>query len=175
MRHAVSLHRPIADSIRCAKESCALILHKYHRLSLVCLCFSSDHKFLVGCSKDGTITKCLIYFISVLLKHFVFDDIEGRRKVVSLHCRKSNLHSHSGQVNCCAISTSSKYLATGGVDKLVKIWDFNSFTFLGEFKEHRGQITSLAFRKQINSNELFSSSSDRSIKVCSQFILAWKS
>jgi ribosomal RNA-processing protein 9 len=61
-----------------------------------------------------------------------------------------------------ALSTDSKYLASGGCDKLVRIWDTEKNELLESFSGHRDTITSLAFR--MRSHMLFSGSLDRTIK-----------
>jgi len=62
-----------------------------------------------------------------------------------------------------AIDDNLKYIVTGGVDNLIKVWNFTALDFVRDFKGHRGAITGLVFRR--GTLQLFSSSRDRSVKA----------
>ena len=47
----------------------------------------------------------------------------------------------------------------------IKIWNFETLEFVTQFKDHRGPITSLTFRKSDTAIELITASTDRSLKV----------
>jgi ribosomal RNA-processing protein 9 len=70
---------------------------------------------------------------------------------------------HVGPVLSLAVSTDGRYLASGGEDKYVRIWDARSDKLIQRFKGHRDHVTCVAFRKK--SAQLFSGSADRTIKV----------
>lgn len=53
--------------------------------------------------------------------------------------------------------------ATGSRDNLIHIWSTESDKIVGTFKQHRDAVSGLAFRK--SSNQLYSASFDRSVKV----------
>lgn len=62
-----------------------------------------------------------------------------------------------------AASSSGKFVATGGADKRLIIWSADDLTPLRIFTQHRDAVTSLSFRR--NTNQLYSSSKDRTIKT----------
>lgn len=73
-----------------------------------------------------------------------------------------DFQSHEGEVLSVAVSTDMKYLASGGRDNLVRIFDTrlnSSKAEVQSFSGHRDAVTSLAFQK--DSYSLFSGSSDR--------------
>lgn len=69
---------------------------------------------------------------------------------------------HHGEILAVACSSDSKYVACGGRDKCVRIYDQRQQDAIKVFQGHRGAVTSLAFRK--DSLTLYSGSDDRSMK-----------
>lgn len=61
-----------------------------------------------------------------------------------------------------AVSSDGKFLASGGHDKLVRVWDVETNELQESFSGHRDAVTALTFRQR--SHALFSGSLDRSIK-----------
>lgn len=81
---------------------------------------------------------------------------------------------HTRAILCVAASASGKFLATGGADARLIIWDVSSpstLTPVKVFTQHRDAVTGLAFRR--GTNQLFSASKDRTIKVWSLDELAY--
>ena len=69
---------------------------------------------------------------------------------------------HQGEVLSVAVSTDMKYLASGGRDNVIRIYDTRLHDGNAEvqaFTGHRDAVTSLAFQK--DSYSLFSGSNDR--------------
>jgi ribosomal RNA-processing protein 9 len=62
-----------------------------------------------------------------------------------------------------AISSDSQYLATGGKDKSIKIWNANTSEFVYSFEGHRDAVSGVVFQQ--NTHQLYSASFDRSVKV----------
>jgi WD40 repeat protein len=58
---------------------------------------------------------------------------------------KHNLTEHTKQVLCISISHDSKYLASGGHDKTLKIWDLETCQVLHSLKTHMQSVTSVDF------------------------------
>ena len=70
---------------------------------------------------------------------------------------------HSDEILCMAISSDSQYLATGGKDKSIKIWNANTSEFVYSFEGHRDAVSGVVFQQ--NTHQLYSASFDRSVKV----------
>lgn len=70
-----------------------------------------------------------------------------------------------------AVSPSGKFVATGGADKKLIIWDAETLTPMKTFTQHRDAVSGLAFVRHISSSstgeQLFSGSFDRTIKTWS--------
>lgn len=84
---------------------------------------------------------------------------------------KSRNSHHSKPILCVAVSPDGKYIATGGLDKKLIIWDSETLSSLKVFTQHRDAVTALAFRR--GTNQLFSASKDRTVKVWSLNELAY--
>ena len=82
---------------------------------------------------------------------------------------------HCTAVNCIAISTDSKFIASGDDSNLIMIWNIklqeetsnahlnNDLERIHVFRGHRSPVSGLAFR--IGSHTLYSCAHDRSVKV----------
>lgn len=66
-------------------------------------------------------------------------------------------------VLCMAFSPDSNILATGGFDRLIRLWDINTGKIVHTLAGHLDRISSLAFSH--NGKTLFSGSWDQTIKV----------
>jgi len=152
LEDAGRLQKFIADKI--TPDETAIRILRGHKLSITCIVISSDNKYIFSSSKDGSIIKWDFCTGKKLGR------ICGAAKSVN-----SNKNHHTGQVLCLALSTDSKYLASGGHDKMVYIWNPLTLEHLHTFKGHRNIISSLAFR--LKSHQLFSASNDKTIKVWS--------
>lgn len=145
------LQKAIADQLSAADTDNIKIL-KGHKLSITCIVISQDDQRIFSGSKDGCIIKWSISSGTKICK------IAGVEKSDS-----DKVKGHTGCVSCLAVSTDGKFLASGGKEKDVNIWNAEDMSFIRSFTGHRDSITGLAFRK--GTNQLFSASKDRSIKV----------
>lgn len=78
---------------------------------------------------------------------------------------------HTGAILCIAVSATGKFLATGGADRKLIIWDPETLTPLKVFTQHRDSVMGVAFRGK--THQLFSASKDRTIKIWSLDELAY--
>ncbi|RNA10783.1 U3 small nucleolar RNA-interacting 2 isoform X2 [Brachionus plicatilis] len=126
---------------------------KGHRLSVTCVAISPNKKYIFSTSKDGTIIKW---------------NFESGMKMNTIkkrlpHEDRTTKKGHSKEVYALAISDDGKYLASGGGDKLIKIWNPETLDFVYSFEGHRDSVSGLVFRN--NSHQLYSCSFDRSVKI----------
>lgn len=84
---------------------------------------------------------------------------------------------HQKDILCVAASQDGKFVATGGEDNKLIIWDANTLKplriFSGQLRDngHRDSVISVVFRR--GTNQLFSSSKDRTVKIWSLDELAY--
>lgn len=130
---------------------------KNHKLAVTCLCIDSKNCHAYTGSKDGSVIKWSIEAQRILSKINSTNkkDFESNEDVRKNH--------HLKHINCIAISSDDKFLATGGWDKHIRIWSPESLTWLHTFTMHKQEITALAFRQ--GHPTLYSGSADRSIML----------
>lgn len=112
---------------------------------------SPDDKFVFSASKDCSIIK---WNIETGLK-------EG--KILGCHKASEGSKGHKGHVLCLAVTSDGKFLASGGRDKIIHIWDPDSLQHVHTFKGHKDAVSGLAFRR--GTHQLFSCSHDRTAKI----------
>lgn len=99
------------------------------------------------------------------------------RKVAFTRGSKNSSDHHQKAILCVAASADGKFVATGGADNRLIIWDAKTLRplkmFTGQLRDngHRDSVTSLAFRR--GTNQLFSASKDRTVKNWSLDELAY--
>ncbi|KAL4944911.1 hypothetical protein BDV06DRAFT_186104 [Aspergillus oleicola] len=78
---------------------------------------------------------------------------------------------HTKNILSVAVSPSGKFVATGGEDNKLIIWDAATLKPLQTFTQHRDSVSGLAFARHISTmssgEQLFSGSNDRTIKTWS--------
>ncbi|BDA48673.1 U3 small nucleolar RNA-interacting protein 2 [Coccomyxa sp. Obi] len=143
-------------------------LTRCHRLSLTALAVTSDDSTAFSVSKDGS-----IFQTDIESGKRVRFDIEradqnttdtadgGAPDWVKKGPRKAGRNS----LLAAAVSDDGRYLAVGGGDKRVHVWDIRSHEYIQGFPGHRDIVSGLAFRQ--GTHELFSASFDRSVKTWS--------
>lgn len=69
------------------------------------------------------------------------------KKMKSSKVEDSYKFAHNGDILCVALSSDGLYLASGGNDKTVKLWNAKNFEFIDQFLGHTDIITGLAFQQ----------------------------
>ena len=57
---------------------------------------------------------------------------------------------HTDEILALAANSEGTLLASGGRDKILRVWDIRSNKLVESFKGHRDAISSLAFRRNTN-------------------------
>jgi len=107
------------------------------------------HWDAVAFSPDGT------YLVAVGSALRIIDLATGADRV--------NSKADDVQTTCAAVSPDGSLVATGGMNKVVKLWDPKTGKLLASLDAHKGTISSLAFSP--NGAWLASAAQDRSIRL----------
>ena len=135
---------------------------------------SEDGKFLYTAGKEGSIIKWDLRTGKKLFTVYKKRSIKGKQK--------ADPDGHTDEIWTLALSSDGRYLASGGKDRVIGVWDVegaNGISWVKGFTGHRDSISvsacafgpeglltllqCLAFRKF--SQQLFSGSHDRTVKL----------
>ncbi|XP_052179860.1 U3 snoRNP-associated protein-like EMB2271 [Diospyros lotus] len=131
-----------------------------HRQSVTAVALSEDDLRGFSASKDG------------IILHWDVDSGKAEKylwpseEVIRSHGAKDphgRATKHSKQVLALDVSSDGRYLATGGLDRHVHLWDTRTREHIQAFPGHRGPVSCLTFRQ--GTSEMFSGSFDRTIKI----------
>eukprot|EP00514_Thraustochytrium_sp_LLF1b_P010295 CAMPEP_0184550836 /NCGR_PEP_ID=MMETSP0199_2-20130426/22296_1 /TAXON_ID=1112570 /ORGANISM="Thraustochytrium sp., Strain LLF1b" /LENGTH=485 /DNA_ID=CAMNT_0026945823 /DNA_START=17 /DNA_END=1474 /DNA_ORIENTATION=- len=143
------LRRPIAAELDVDLVQ-EVISSRAHRFAITCVALSDAEDFCYTASKDCNIIRW---------------DVETGRKTAVIKGKRNGdpEDGHTDQVLALALTSDGRYLASGGKDKLLRIWDCRTNTLIDTFQGHRDSISGLVFRK--GTHTLYSSSHDRSVRA----------
>jgi len=147
------LRRDLASSLSCSDITVS-VCPRAHRFAITCLALSSAEDFCYTGSKDCTIVRW---------------DTETGKRVSSFPGKRlkpgeeAEFDGHTAEVLALALTSDGRYLASGGRDRLIRIWDCRSNKLIDSFQGHRDIVSGLAFRK--GSHTLYSASHDRSVRA----------
>ncbi|KFK32211.1 hypothetical protein AALP_AA6G211900 [Arabis alpina] len=131
-----------------------------HRQSVVSVALSDDDTRGFSASKDGAIMHWDVSTGKTDKYIWPSDDV---LKSHGMRVREPQTKKHSRESLALAVSSDGRYLATGGVDRHVHIWDIRTREHVQAFSGHRNTVSCLCFR--YGTSEVYSGSFDRSVKV----------
>ncbi|RPD58341.1 WD40 repeat-like protein [Lentinus tigrinus ALCF2SS1-7] len=169
MEHAGKVHLFVADKYD-LEHAPSIRTKRSHRFSLTAAAASPDARWLYTAGKEGSIVKWDLHTgRQVHIFHKSRPDKgkgKGRGKGTG---STDELHGHTDEVWALAVSPDGKYLASGGKDRRVGVWDVEKNEWVKGFGGHRDCISALAFRKAQPSlqtpTQLYSGSYDRTLKL----------
>lgn len=135
-----------------------------HRLPVTAVVLSPDDATLWSVSKDGGIQRVDVETgaRSQLLR--TSDESAGAAAGAGTTAdwvRSGPRRCSTSALLAAAVSSDGRYLATGGGDRRVHIWDARSSSHVRSFPGHKDAVTGLAFRE--GTQQLYSSSLDRCV------------
>ncbi|KAJ4876475.1 U3 snoRNP-associated protein-like YAO [Raphanus sativus] len=154
------VRRAIASSVQEPVSSDGFRVIVKHRHSVVSVALSDDDARGFSASKDGTI---LHWDVSSGEREIYKWPSDETLKSHGMKVREPRNKKHSRVTLALAASSDGRYLATGGVDRHVHIWDVRTREHVQAFPGHRNTVSCLCFRH--GSTELYSGSFDRSVKA----------
>ncbi|EFN55906.1 hypothetical protein CHLNCDRAFT_22742 [Chlorella variabilis] len=148
--------------------ACGGRLLRGHRLSVTAVALTADERTVFSVSKDGAILEHDVE--SGARQRFVASSAAGLGRVEQTGTeadwvKRGPRQSGAASLLAAAVSGDGRYLAVGGGDRKVHVWDARSRQYVRGFPGHKDAVTCLAFRE--GTHELYSGSLDRSIKLWS--------
>ncbi|KAL8257470.1 hypothetical protein R6Q59_029511 [Mikania micrantha] len=137
------LRRLIASRVQNPKTTEGFRFIAKHNQSVTAVALSEDDVKVYSASKDGCIVQC---------------DVDNGK--IQTYGSKDQPKNH---VLALAVSSDGRYLASGGFDRHVHLYDTRTRDHIQDFPGHKGPISCLSFRE--GTSELFSGSYDRTIKI----------
>ncbi|XP_057250290.1 U3 snoRNP-associated protein-like EMB2271 [Beta vulgaris subsp. vulgaris] len=131
-----------------------------HRQSVTAVALSEDDKRGFSASKDGCIVQ---WDVEMGKAEKYFWPTEEVLKSHNMIDPQGKATKHSKHTLALAVSSDGRYLATGGLDRHVHLWDTRTREHIKAFTGHKGPVSCLAFRQ--GSAEIFSGSFDRTVKI----------
>lgn len=121
-----------------------------HKSTITCLALTKDEHNVFSGSKDNSIIQ--------------WDVQTGMKTELKARWNKEcEYQSNRGEILSIAVSHDSRYVASGGRDNIIRIFDSRQkYAEVKELKGHRDAVTSLTFR--MDTHTLFSGSLDRCLK-----------
>ncbi|KAG0565708.1 hypothetical protein KC19_7G009100 [Ceratodon purpureus] len=139
-----------------------------HRQSVTAICVTDDDTLGFSASKDGMIVQWDIETGKSEKYEMPGDSVApstANGGLVQGSTIKKTSRKGSKHILALAVSSDGRYLASGGLDRAIHLWDTRTRQHLQAFNGHRGAVTGLAFRQ--GTQQLMSSSLDRTIKLWS--------
>ncbi|KXN91546.1 hypothetical protein AN958_00532 [Leucoagaricus sp. SymC.cos] len=171
LSHSGKVHLFIASyyssSLLSSHPSPPTLRTRGHRFSVTSAVASESSRYLFTAGKEGHIIKWDLITgkkLSTIYKSRPSPPSTSKSKGKGK--ANSDTQGHTDEILALALSSDGKYLASGGRDRRLIIWNTSSLTCLKVFQgpmNHKDVISALSFRHQ--SHQLFTASFDRTIKL----------
>ena len=147
--------------LTCDTSDVSNTFHRGHDKAPTCVCISHDEQSAWTGSKDCSIIRWDLETGKRMSRYQGGPITKSDRK----RDGGKSIHSsgHSDEVLAVACTTDGRYLASGGRDATIRLWDTRTDQLLDTFKGHRDAVSCLSFRDY--SHTLFSGSHDRTVKI----------
>ncbi|KAF8309679.1 WD40 repeat-like protein [Clavulina sp. PMI_390] len=170
LQHAGKIHLFLADSIPTSTKNSPnppSLRLKGHRFSITSAVASESGQTLFTSGKEGSIIKWELLSGKRLatfpkVRPASQSDRKGKGKMSAEAHAANEVQGHLDEVLTLALSSDGKYLASGGKDRRLGVWDAQEGKWVRSFGGHRDIISSLSFRK--GSHTLYTASYDRTLK-----------
>jgi ribosomal RNA-processing protein 9 len=135
-------------------EASDITVCRWRKLAVVtCVALSPDDRLVHCGTKDNNI---------------ITWTVDGGKMVHVIPAQKKDSKSdkptgHTDHVLAIAVSSDGKYLVSGSRDKMVHVWNHETYRLVHTFLGHKAAVSGLVFQK--GTHQLFSCSEDRSVKV----------
>lgn len=153
MEHEKKMYIYIADDLNISRQPLSNFVRK-HKLSVTSV--TAYENYIYSVSKDG------------LLQKWDISDISNPKKLAFASSGKKNnisFKGHISEITDVKVSSDGNWVVTSGKDKRIVVRNSSTLTINCIFKHHRDSVLALAFRR--GTNQLYSCSSDRTIKFWS--------
>lgn len=155
------IHKRVADRLTDFEfDEDSYKLLRGHKLPPTSVALMDDESSFFSGAKDGTIIRWDVSTGQEIQK--IKYKLPTSGQFADQAAAFSGMKDHEKEVLALAVSSDGRYLASGGRDKLLRIWDTRTNTLVETFKGHRDAISGLSFR--LNSRTLLSASFDRTVK-----------
>lgn len=139
-------------------------VYRGHKLPVTAIALTSDDRHVYSVSKSGSIMSLDVE--SGKHMRLAEEPVLGEAAHVGAPWMAPTARKGSkNSLLAAAVSSDGRYLAVGGGDMKIHVWDVRSNTHVRALPGHKDAITCLSFRE--GTHQLFSGSLDRSIKIWS--------
>mmetsp|Transcript_9107 Transcript_9107/g.16386 ORF Transcript_9107/g.16386 Transcript_9107/m.16386 type:complete len:502 (-) Transcript_9107:694-2199(-) len=145
----------VAEKVRADSASHSVQLKRGHRLPATCIALSRDELTAITGSKDKSLT---IWNVETVQRVQTLNGVHSKAG--------SSGKGHANVVLSVAMCEDSSLFVSGGLDRVIRIWDSRipePSSQVAVLRGHRGSVSGITFRG--SSSEIVSASDDRTLKL----------